>query len=117
MNASKTAASRRSQKKATITPIYKKSDVLHAANYRAISVTTSFSKIVERTLHKEITRYVENKGLLTPFRFRFRSGVSSQDAIVCCVETLCHEIENDDLVHAVFLDLPKAFDSVSHENL
>ena len=45
------------------------------------------------------------------------SGVSSQNSIPYFVETLRQEGENDNLVHAVILDLSKSFDSLSHEIL
>ena len=80
-------------------------------------MTTSFSKFLERTIHRQITMYVEINRILTPFQFGFRSGVSSQDAILYFIETLLrHGIEIGNLVHAVLLDLSKAFDS-SHEIL
>ena len=46
--------------------------------------------------------YVENKGILTPFQLGFRSGVSSQEAILYFVETPLQWIEKGNLVHAVF---------------
>ena len=68
-------------KRANITPIYKIGDVLDATNYRPTLITTSFSKILERTLHRQITTYSDNIGTLTPVRCGFRFRVSSQGAI------------------------------------
>ena len=102
-------------KRATVTPIHKKVDVEDATIYRHISVTTSFSKIFERTLNLQITTYVEYNGILTPFQFAFGSGVSSHDAFLYFVETLRQEIENGNLVQSVFLDFSKASDPLSLE--
>ena len=88
----------------------KKDDVLAATNYRPISVTTSVSKILERTSHRQMKTYVERNGILTPFQFGFSSGVSSQNAILYSFETLRHDIENCSLVHAVLVDLSETFD-------
>ena len=86
-------------------------------NYRPISITTPFSKILEKCLHKQITAYAESRGILTPLQFGFRSKVSAQDAILYFIETIQHEIEIGNIVHAVLLDLSKAFDSLSHQIL
>ena len=61
--------------------------------------------------------YVEINRILTPFQFDFRSGISSQKAIIYFVETLRHEIENGNLIYAVFKDLSKALESLSHKIL
>ena len=87
--------------------------VLVATNYRPISVTTSCSRILERTLNRQITRYVQSNGIPTAFQFGFRSGVLSQGVILYFVETLGQGIKNGNLVHA-FLELSKAFDSISY---
>ena len=83
-------------------------------NYRPISITTPFSEILEKCLHKQLTAYAENRGKLTPLQFGFRSKVSAQDVILYFIETIQYEIETGNIVHAVLLDLSKAFDSLSH---
>ena len=104
-------------KRAVIKSIFKKGDILDPLYHRPISITTPFSKILEKSLHKQITAYAENRGMLTLLQFGFRSKVSAQDAILCFIETIQYEIEIGNIVHAVLLDLPKAFDSLSHHIL
>ena len=53
----------------------------------------------------------------TPLQFGFRSKVFAQDAILYLIETIQHEIEVGNIVHAVLLDLSKAFDWLSHQIL
>ena len=76
-----------------ITPIFKKDDILDPLNYRPISFTIPFSKILEKRLHKQITAYAENRGILTPLQFGFRLKVSAQNAILYFIETIQYEIE------------------------
>ena len=104
-------------KRAEITPIFKKDDILDPINYRANSSTTPFSKILEKCLHKQITAYAESRGLLTLLQFGFRSEVSAQDSILYFIETTQHEIEIENIIPAVLLDLSKALDSISHQIL
>ena len=68
-------------------------------------------------MHKQITAYAENRGILTPLQLGFRSKVSGQDAILSFSETIQYEIEMGNFVHSVLLDLSKAFDSLSHQVL
>ena len=104
-------------KRATITPIFKKDDILDPKNYRPISITTTFSKILEKCIHRQITAYIEEKNLLAPLQFGFRKKVSVEDAVLFFTESVQQEIQDGKIVHAVLLDLSKAFDSLSHEIL
>ena len=55
-------------KRATITPIFNKDDILDPKNYRPISITTTFSKILEKCINRQITAYIEEKNLLAPLQ-------------------------------------------------
>ena len=94
-------------KRATITPIFKKDDVLDPINYRPISITTSFLKILEKCMHRQITAYIEDKNLLAPLQFGFRKKVSAQDALLFFTESVQKEIQNGKIIQAVLLDLSK----------
>ena len=100
-------------KRAVITPIFKKDDILDPIKCRPISITTPFSKIFEKCLHKQISAYAENCGILTPLQFGFRSKVSARNAILYFIETVQYEIEIGNIICADLLDLTKAFDSLS----
>ena len=104
-------------KRANITPIFKKDDILDPKNYRSISITTTFSKILEKCIHRQITAYIEEKNLLAPLELGFRKKVSIEDAVLFFTESVQQEIQDGKIVHAVLLDLSKAFDSLSHEIL
>ena len=87
-------------KRATITPIFKKDDILDPKNYRPISITTTFSKILEKCIHRQITAYIEEKNL----HFGFRKKVSVEDAVLFFTESVQQEIQDRKIVHAVLLD-------------
>ena len=59
-------------KRAVITPIFKKDDLLDPLNIRPVCITTPFSKMLEKCLHKQIHAYAENRGILTQLQFGFR---------------------------------------------
>ena len=51
------------------------------------------------------------------WQFSFRSGHSSNHAIVNLVESIKKYIDNDNYVCSVFIDLEKSFDAVDHQIL
>ena len=55
------------------------------------------------------------RGIHTSLQFGFRSKISAQDTFLYFIEPIQHEIEIGNMVHAVLLDLSKAFDSLSHQ--
>ena len=104
-------------KLANVTPLYKKDDPLDVTNYRPISITSGFSKILEKILHRQITEYLERNNLMNPLQFGFRKRYSTQDALLYFTESIRKERDNKKAVHAPLLDLSKAFDSISHDKL
>ena len=104
-------------KQAHICPIFKKGDTEDPNNYRPISITAALSKVFEKVIREQITNYIDNNKLFSPVQFGFRKNISTTDALVFTTEKIRKEIDNNHFVVAAFLDLSKAFDSMSHEIL
>ena len=103
-----------SLKIAKVIPIYKKGDKNRYENYRPISILPSFSKIYERVLYNQIAAFVESNNILHLNQYGFRKGKSTSDAVVKFVN-ICNEcFERGEYCMALFLDLSRAFDCVSH---
>ena len=100
-------------KDAHITPIFKK-DVSVLTNYRPISVTPNFAKVFERLLLNQVVDYLEKFALLNKKQFGFQSRKSSTDAVSYFIEKIIRNMEDND-TGSVFLDLAKAFSSISLE--
>lgn len=103
-----------SLKVASIIPIYKKGDRSDPLNYRPISILPIISKVIEKFLTIQIVEYFEMEHLLTSSQYGFRPGRSTQDAILDYVDQTLSCFENKRYSAAVFCDLTKAFDCVSH---
>ena len=56
-------------KQAKITPLFKSGSISSAENYRPISILPVISKIAEKIVQKQLTRYLEENHLLTDQRF------------------------------------------------
>ena len=104
-------------KRADVCPVFKKSDTEDPSNYRPISITAAISKIFEKVIREQIMEYLNKNKLLSQVQFGFRKNFSASDALVYATEKIRKEIDCNQIVTAAFLDLSKAFDSISHEIL
>ena len=100
-------------KRSIVTPVFKGGDKTDVNNYRPISVLTSISKIVEKLLNNRLMGYLNNFKILSSSQYGFRKGLSTQDAILALTSLIVQEVDKGNKCLAVFLDLKKAFDTVS----
>ncbi|XP_022163951.1 uncharacterized protein LOC111029296 [Myzus persicae] len=104
-------------KLAIVKPLYKTGDKKNVTNYRPISMLCNFSKIFEKIIKVRLITFLEANELLSKNQFGFRPGRSTTGALYETSKFLYNELDNNKKVIAVFLDLAKAFDTVSHEEL
>lgn len=100
-------------KKALIHPIYKSGDRDSVNNYRPISVLTGMSKILERIINNKLVKYLDTYGIISQNQFGFRSGKSSEDAVTSLSDLITRKLDQGMKCLGLFLDLSKAFDTVS----
>ena len=101
-------------KNSNVTPIFKSGDESLAQNYRPISLLSLSSKVLKRLVHVYLTEHVMENNLLSRKQFGFRSGSSTQEAILSATRNWHDCLEEGASVVCVFLDLSKAFDSLPH---
>lgn len=87
------------------------------SNYRPISLLSIFSKIIEKLMYKRLYRFLEVHDILYSLQFGFRNGHSTDHALVKVTENIKFSIDNNRLACGIFIDLQKAFDTVSHSIL
>lgn len=100
-------------KKSIIVPVHKGGDRDDVSNYRPISILPSLSKILEKLINTRLIGYLETKYILSNSQFGFRVGKSTEDAVVSITSHIIDRVDNGKKCLAVFLDLKKAFDTVS----
>lgn len=100
-------------KTSIVRPIYKKGNKLDPSNYRPISLITNFTKIFEKIIKKRLTAYLQKYKIISAKQYGFQAGISTQDAIVSLTEKIYNSLDQQMPSLAVFLDLAKAFDTVS----
>ena len=100
-------------KKAYVTPIYKKGDRHNPENYRPISVTQTLAKIFERLLLEQMSEHLDMNEIFNKNQFGFQKQKSCLITIIALTEKINHYVEEKYIVLAIFLDLAKAFNSIS----
>lgn len=102
---------------ANVTPVFKSGDPHDVTNYRPISLLTSFSKILEKIVNSRLLSFLETNKLLADNQFGFRLGRSTEDAVVHMTNHITSKLDSGKKCIGVFLDLAKAFDTVSRRIL
>jgi len=104
-------------KYAIIKPIHKSDDTYEIANYRPISILTSFSKIFEMVMQKRILKHFTKYNILSTEQYGFRAGYRTDNATCKLTTEILNAMNNKQLVGGVFCDLEKAFNCVYHHIL
>lgn len=104
-------------KQSIVTPIYKQGNKMDTANYRPISVINNLAKIFEKCLKDRLVDFLEKNELLSDRQYGFRKGLSTEHAVIDLVEHTVNNLNENKKCLALFLDLAKAFDTVSHAKL
>lgn len=104
-------------KQARVTPLPKSTDLSDIDNYRPISILSILAKPLEKHIHENLMKYLEENKLLYNFQSGFRAGHSCHSALTRLHDTWLNAINNKYMVGAVFLDMRKAFDLVNHDIL
>ena len=104
-------------KTAKVTPVHKSGDKATLNNYRPISILSSASKILEKLVHKRLTKFFDKHCILCPTQYGFRKNVSAEHALIDVITTSFDKINENQHSALLFLDLKKAFDTVNHDIL
>lgn len=99
---------------AKVVPIFKGGDKLNINNYRPISLLNTLSKIIEKLAKIRLMTYVQKYEILSINQFGFRENMGTSDAALKVINTVVEALDAGNKAMAVFLDLSKAFDTVSH---
>jgi len=116
-NSFKTGIFPDSLKIARITPIPKSKDLTDPTNFRPISVLSQISKLYEKLMHHRLYNFLGKHKLLHPSQYGY---VPMSNCSYASAELLGHiynNINNNKKTAAIFLDISKAFNTISHSIL
>ena len=79
-------------KEADVIPVYKKKSKLSKENYRPISILPNISKVYERCLYDQMSKYSETR--FSKFQCGFRKGYSAQHCLIAMIEKWKTAVDN-----------------------
>ena len=102
---------------AQVVPLFKGGVRENPTSYRPISLLPALGKIFEKIIATGITKFFDKHNLFAPCQLGFRAKLSTEYAVQDIYEKLLFNLDQGLSSCAIFLDLAKAFDTVSHDIL
>lgn len=102
-----------------ITPIFKNGNPQLFNNYRPISVLPAFSKLLEKIVSLRLVNFLTAQNILYEHQYGFRKRHSTIHPIIHLLNDISSaqdDVPNNKTL-AIYLDLSKAFDTISHSTL
>ena len=85
-------------------------------NYRPMSLLSELSKVMEKSMHCQLSPFLESNKPFSQNQFGFPNHRSRELAATLLFDDIC-KVDKGHLVVALFLDLSKAFDAISHSKI
>ena len=104
-------------KRAIVVPIHKSGSKCHSNNYRPICVLPLVSKIFEKCFSARLVNYLSGFNIISSQQFGFQKSICTADAILDFVEFAYTALNQKEHSFGIFIDMRKAFDTVSHDIL
>lgn len=104
-------------KLSVVKPLYKKGSKSEMGNYRPITLIPIFSKIFEKVLHIKLMSFFTKYNIIKHDQYGFQKQKSTALASFNLVTEVLQSTNAKSFTTALFFDLSKAFDYVSHEQL
>ncbi len=96
---------------------YLDNDQTDPANYRPISLTSVFCKLMERIIVDNLLAYLLANNLINKHQHGFLSGKSTETNLLESINDWTISIENKNSQTVAYIDFARAFDSVCHSKL
>ena len=101
-----------------ITPIHKSGSKYEPANYRGITITDNIGKLFNQILNNRLTKFLNNRKIIKKEQIGFTKGCRTTDHMFVLNTIIQKYVKNNSKpLYACFVDLKRAFDSVSHLHL
>ncbi|CAB0037088.1 unnamed protein product [Trichogramma brassicae] len=101
-------------KHASIVALSKVPSPTTPSDTRPISLLPEMSKVLERLAHAQLSDFLEQRNLLDARQHGFRTGHSTQTALLELTEAVRNAVEKSKVTLLVSFDLSKAFDTIDH---
>ena len=83
-------------------------------NYRPISLTSVTCEVLERSIARPLTSYLEENSLISLQQFGYRKGHSTVDQLILTHEDITLKSDMGLTTELIFFEFAKGFDTVIH---
>ena len=104
-------------KSAFVVPIFKKGDRTRVTNYRPVSLISCVAKLMEACVRNELLNFWRSNATICPSQFGFIPNSSCCHQLIVYLDNVTEIVDKGLCVDAIYLDLAKAFNTVSHSRL
>ena len=97
--------------------LYKSKDITLAINYRPISLLPIIAKLLDKIVNTQLMDHLMTNDLISPTQYAFRPGSNTTMALQSILSSIHTHRKGKQPTLAVYVDLSKAYDTISHERL
>ena len=91
-------------KLAKVTPVFKKGDSNLINNYRPISLLPVISKVLEKIIANQLSKYFEDNKLFHDNQYGFRTGLSTEYATIELTDRIISNMDRNEIPFSIFLE-------------
>ena len=100
-----------------VTPVFKKGDPTSASNYRPISLTCVFCKIMEHIIKEQVSTYLYDNKMISKQQHAFIKKHSTTTNLIETTRNWTIALNCRQITDIIFIDFQRAFDSIVHNKL
>ena len=100
-----------------IIELYKSKNKTLPINYRPISLLPIIAKIFDTIINNQLMKHLTENNILSPTQYAFRPNSNTTTAIQAIVNTLHSHTSKHKPTLAIYVDLSKAYDTISHDKM
>ena len=97
--------------------LYKEGDTKLPINYRPISLLPIIAKLLDTIINKQLMNYLLGNKMISPTQYAFRPKSNTTTALQAVINNLHKQKHKNIPTISLYIDLSKAYDTVSHEKL
>ena len=101
-------------KTAKVVPIHKSGKKHDVANFRPISLLSTFSKIYEKVMYQRLSSFFQINSIINSRQYGFRPQHSCEHALLDAKNTILGALHRKQIALLLLIDFSKAFDMVDH---
>ena len=100
-----------------VVPLPKGGTTTDPANWRPVTTLPAISKIIERTVHNQLSSYFTENTLYSSAQHGYRRNHSTETALTVVTDSIYKAMDEGKITILVLLDCTKCFDVISHPKL